>query len=95
MQRQQQGESPEEWEQRQRGRRVTANDRASLLRLMTDSLHQQAKLGAAFSLAAQRRSQAFWRAAARYLALPLAAAMLEGLRLRPGGGRERGCSDGG
>lgn len=95
MQRQQQGGSPGGWEQREPGRRVAANDRASLLRLMTDSWHQQAKLGAAFSLAAQRCSQAFWRAAARYLALPLAAVMLEGLHLRPGGGRERGRSDGG
>lgn len=75
----------EEWERRQRGRRVGADDRATLLRLMVNPSYQQTKLGRAYSLGDQRRGQGFWRAAAAYLVLPLPTVMVQGMRLWPGG----------
>ena len=84
---QQQEQGPWQQEQRRRQqskrRNLARDQRATLLRLMTEPSFQQTKLGAAFSPARQLHSQLFLHLAARYIGAPLGKVILGGARLRP------------
>ena len=86
-------QQPQEHQEQQQRRRhkqskwrnLARDQRATLLRLMTEPSYQHTKLGAAFSPALQLHSQLFWQLAARCIRASLAEVILGGARLRPGG----------
>ena len=85
-----QQEQLQEQQQRRRHKQskrsnLARDQRATLLRLMTEPSYQHTKLGAAFSPARQLHSQLFWQLAARYIGAPLESIMPGGARLRSGG----------